>query len=203
MFRSAGWKVLKRDIVTADLIQFTGGHDVSPELYGEIKHPSTGTNPMRDAREQLIFKQGIAAGIPMAGICRGGQFLNVMCGGKMWQHVDNHATGQHHIAWDMATGEELSVTSTHHQMMIPGPNSRSIMVAKESRCRHRMRNGHEVGVYDANPIDIEAIHYPLMNVFCFQPHPEFANEDVLATAYFEYLDTLLLQDKELHEVKEK
>src|SRR3546814_3238996 len=28
---------------------------------------------------------------PMAGICRGGQFLNVMCGGSMIQHVEGHA----------------------------------------------------------------------------------------------------------------
>lgn len=195
--------MLKRDIAAADLIQFTGGHDVSPELYGEQKHPRTGTNPIRDAREQLIFKQAHGAGAPMAGICRGAQFLNVMCGGKLWQDVDNHALGKTHPAWDTRTGEELQVTSTHHQMIIPGPESRVILVAKESRRRSRMNQAHELSVYEPNPVDVEALHYPLSNVFCFQPHPEFFDKDMLATAYFEYLDELLFQDKALHQVEEK
>jgi gamma-glutamyl-gamma-aminobutyrate hydrolase PuuD len=198
MFRSAGWKVLKRDPLDADLIQFTGGADVSPSLYGQEEQPRTQTNPVCDAREQPVLKQAINNNIPMAGICRGGQFLNVMCGGRMWQHVDEHA-GQRHVAWDMRTGEELCVTSTHHQMMIPGPEMRIILVAKESTRKSRMANGEEVTVFEKNPVDMEAIHYPLQRVFCFQPHPEHVGEDMLATAYFEYIDDLLMKDAKLHQ----
>ncbi|MCA2590219.1 MAG: gamma-glutamyl-gamma-aminobutyrate hydrolase family protein [Microcystis sp. M31BS1] len=69
MFLRNGWQVVK-DIEDSDLIQFTGGSDVDPMLYGEPYHPATGSSPMRDAKEANIFNK-YNWDIPMAGICRG------------------------------------------------------------------------------------------------------------------------------------
>ena len=190
MFRSAGWKVLKRDIRVADLIQFTGGHDVSPNLYGEAEHAHTSTNPLRDNREMLIFQQGLALEIPMAGICRGAQFLNVMCGGSLYQHVDGHANGIHK-AVDIHTGEAFKVTSTHHQMMITGTGADTIITANCSSKKERMKTNYGIIViYDNTPMDVEAVYYPRQNCFCFQPHPEFEGQDELAVRYLDYVEDL-------------
>jgi gamma-glutamyl-gamma-aminobutyrate hydrolase PuuD len=95
MFMANNWLVVP-SAKEADLIQFTGGADVSPMLYGEPKHPRTYCDPNRDQHEANIFWNNIDK--PKAGICRGGQFLNVMSGGSMWQDVDNHAIGGTHAA---------------------------------------------------------------------------------------------------------
>src|SRR5687768_16963203 len=91
MFMNKGWLVWDTDFnypTNLDLICFTGGEDVTPSLYGEVKHPLTYNNPERDKHEVEYFNQFI--GIPKVGICRGGQFLNVMSGGKLHQHILGH-----------------------------------------------------------------------------------------------------------------
>jgi gamma-glutamyl-gamma-aminobutyrate hydrolase PuuD len=173
MFQDRGWEVMPvtiENIQNADLVQFTGGSDVTPALYGEKNTASDNSEP-RDLMEIGVFGVAMAENIPMAGICRGGQFLNVMCGGKMHQHVDGHATGKMHgiITID---GDVISVTSTHHQMMIPGDNAVVLATAKIV--------GDE---------DTEIVYYPNDSVFCFQPHPEFSNGSC-QDLYFNYLDKL-------------
>lgn len=173
MFRNRGWTVLPvtiENIQNADLVQFTGGADVTPALYHE-ENIASDNSDSRDLMEIGVFGVALAAGVPMAGICRGGQFLNVMCGGKMHQHVDGHATGKMHgiITTD---GDVISVTSTHHQMMIPSDNAVVLATAKIV--------GDE---------DTEIVYYPDDSVFCFQPHPEFSKSSC-QDLYFKYLDKL-------------
>ena len=95
MFINYGFTVVE-DIQFADLVCFTGGEDVSPHLYGQPVHPLTFSSVRRDEKEKAIFDACCERNLPMVGICRGGQFLNVMSGGKMYQHVTNH-TRQHYV----------------------------------------------------------------------------------------------------------
>ncbi|HEY9660041.1 MAG TPA: gamma-glutamyl-gamma-aminobutyrate hydrolase family protein, partial [Allocoleopsis sp.] len=101
----------------ADLVCFTGGADVSPELYGHKEHPSTFASKFRDEEEMVLYKEAVKLQKPLVGICRGGQFLNVMSGGEMYQDVTKHTMS--HDLTDLETGEVVYVTSTHHQMMKP------------------------------------------------------------------------------------
>ena len=191
MFEDLGW-ALTKNIRLADLIQFTGGEDVSPYLYGHHKHPTTHTNLARDRRERQVFLFGKKAGIPMAGICRGGQFLNVMCGGTLFQDVDNHV-GEHDVI-DERTSEVFRASSTHHQMMIPGPEGVVICTASESCRRERMPTKTTIRrMTNDGPLgeDIEAVHYPEDMAFCFQPHPEFYRLTDLSNRYGAYLEELL------------
>lgn len=176
MFGKWNWDITD-NIADADLIQFTGGSDVTPSLYGHTRHNTTHYDYNRDLRESLIFNIARERNIPMAGICRGAQFLNVMCGGKMWQNVQGHTCGIHK-ALDVRTGEEITVTSTHHQMMIPGPKARLIMGAR-SIAIYKVRmnppgvSPEMVAEHYSNDMDIEALYYADEKCFCFQPHPEF------------------------------
>jgi gamma-glutamyl-gamma-aminobutyrate hydrolase PuuD len=127
MFQNLGWEVVKNfSITTPALICFTGGADVQPHLYGEHNVASY-VNPARDEREMEVYTYCKGLGVPMVGICRGGQFLNVMEGGKMYQDVDNH-TATHYLTL-AETGEQFKVTSTHHQMMRPAPHGKVLAVA--------------------------------------------------------------------------
>lgn len=195
MWVAEGWKVV-HNFLHADLIQFTGGADVNPELYGELQLSKTHCNTARDVKEQVIFKMALAQNKPMAGICRGGQFLNVMCGGRLYQDVDNHAIQGTHEVTDVETDETFQVTSTHHQMMVEGKEGVPILTASEStrKERNNRRAGNTLTVFvgtEKKNDDLEAVFYPRTNVFCFQPHPEFANHDELRHRYVSYVERYL------------
>lgn len=171
-FNKYGWTVTN-DPFNADLFQFMGGADVDPRLYGE-ENVHSYTDAKRDAIDLGVFALAMKFNKPCAGICRGGQFLNVMCGGKMMQHVNDH-THDHTIY--LRDGRELSATSTHHQMMLPARGSKLVAWAT-----HRGNN----------TIDTEVVYYKNHSCLCFQPHPEYGGHAELTSLYFELIDKYLI-----------
>lgn len=173
MFESKGWEVV-HSIEEANLVQFCGGADVNPAYYGELKHPHTHSNEFQDAEELEVFELCKKLGKPMAGICRGGQFLHVMNGGNMWQHVTGHAICGTHDALDVETGNILPVTSTHHQMMREDDTGTLVLVGHEvdSPLKQHMIAGGEVEAMTCK-VDVEAVYHKDTKSFSFQPHPEF------------------------------
>jgi GMP synthase-like glutamine amidotransferase len=182
----------------ADLILFTGGEDVDPSFYGENKLKVTYSNPERDRKEQVVYNYALDQGIPMVGICRGGQFLNIMNGGRMWQNVNNHAIGTNHLIEEVLPkgvkrkARVVKATSTHHQMMIPGRGATVLAVGVDAAgmplATERMSFGKEFVGRDpkAHP-DYEVILYPKTNCLCFQPHPEFSTATKDLVEYFDEL----------------
>jgi gamma-glutamyl-gamma-aminobutyrate hydrolase PuuD len=200
MYEQDGWKVVD-DIKNADLVQFTGGEDVSPKYYGCGKHPATANNEARDLKEEQIFEFCSENEIPMVGICRGGQFLNVMCGGRMYQHVDGHATGKTHEVTDTITGYRCNVTSTHHQMMIPRKSDGGVNVigiVNPSLSSFKDYVDRDGVVFTVEPEedeqDVEVIHYVYHNVLCFQPHPEFEDGKACREWFFSLVKRQLFRD---------
>lgn len=187
MFLISGWTIAEQLDPDIDLIQFTGGADVDPSYYKEARHPATRSSPERDAREAVIYRENVGR-IPLAGICRGAQFLNVMNGGRMWQHVTNHAIGGTHAAHCHLTDTEVQVTSTHHQMMREAPHARVLMTA--NICDNKQSwEQEEVGF--VNP-DIEALLYEDTKSLCYQPHPEYVHMDhECQRKYFDYLNLIM------------
>lgn len=184
MFREMDWEITTV-IKDADLVQFTGGEDVSPHLYGEDPHPQTYSNFDRDQYELSVYRYCLENGIKMAGICRGGQFLNVASGGAMWQHVDGHAIYGTHKCIDIPTGTEHQVTSTHHQMMRPSDKGILVGGASESSFYERMSDNGVVFEQVKTGYDVEVVYYPHTDCLCFQPHPEFPGADSTREYYFE------------------
>lgn len=122
------------EISEYDGLLLTGGGDVNPKLYGEPDHAAQarGVNDLRDEFEFTLLRQALAADMPILGICRGMQLVNVFLGGTL--HVDLVSKGfdrhtgsegsevQHAIAIepnsllsDLAGGVDESVNSFHHQ----------------------------------------------------------------------------------------
>lgn len=66
----------------------TGGHDVSPEFYGQERLPVCGaTSARRDRMEDGVLRRAMAGDKPVLGICRGIQFINAALGGTLWQDL--------------------------------------------------------------------------------------------------------------------
>ncbi|WP_394232044.1 gamma-glutamyl-gamma-aminobutyrate hydrolase family protein [Niallia oryzisoli] len=115
-----------------DVLALVGGfEDIDPSLYGAERHPLTaGCNKSLDEFEISAFHFARKKGIPIIGICRGFQLINVALGGTLYQdtsliHTDiQHHTGKYtEPAHQVKTtgwlkdviGEKPAVNSYHHQ----------------------------------------------------------------------------------------
>ena len=112
-----------------------GGDDVDPALYGEPPHPRLGpVDPHRDAFEISCARAAAERGMPILGICRGVQLLNVAFGGTLHQHVPEAVGtrvahgGRYGLAHEVAVpagsrlativgAATLGVNSHHHQAL--------------------------------------------------------------------------------------
>jgi putative glutamine amidotransferase len=113
-----------------DGLLLPGGWDVDPSFYGESKDEKVGpVDKELDETELRLFQQAREKEIPVLGICRGQQVINVALGGSLVQHLDDHdvrALGRRHLAHTIevdpsselghAAGEhKIRVNSLHHQ----------------------------------------------------------------------------------------
>ena len=118
------------DLPAVDGLLLPGGWDVDPSFYGEARDEKVGdTDPELDATELALFRQARKRAIPVLGICRGQQVINVAMGGSLVQHLEGHevrALGRRHLAHTIevdpeselgqAAGEhKIRVNSLHHQ----------------------------------------------------------------------------------------
>ncbi|MGA6949209.1 MAG: gamma-glutamyl-gamma-aminobutyrate hydrolase family protein [Solirubrobacterales bacterium] len=117
-----------------DALVLGGGADIDPESQGVEAHPETiGSNPDRDRFEIALAREALERGMPLLGVCRGMQILNVACGGTLDQHLPDRVGHERHRpvpgAWaehdvriepdsltaSAAGAERLTVKSHHHQ----------------------------------------------------------------------------------------
>lgn len=157
------------DIEAADIVMFTGGADVCPLLYGEAVVPGTHIDVKRDMKDVKAWQMARDDAFKI-GICRGGQFLNVMNRGQLWQDVDNHAIQGTHPMHCTMTNTEVDVTSTHHQMMIPHMSGQVLGIAP-GRSTRRQRWAYTQK--DVMQDDVEVVYYEATKSLCYQPHPEY------------------------------
>lgn len=77
-----------------DGILFSGGIDIQPALYGEEKHPETDAfDEQLDAFEITLANWALQEDIPILGVCRGMQLLNVVLGGNLYQDISSQHPG--------------------------------------------------------------------------------------------------------------
>jgi putative glutamine amidotransferase len=74
-----------------DALLLTGGPDISPARYGHPRDPrSHQADELRDEFELALIGAAHAAGLPILGVCRGMQMINIAFGGTLAQHVEGH-----------------------------------------------------------------------------------------------------------------
>jgi putative glutamine amidotransferase len=80
-----------------DGLVLTGGHDLDPQWYAAHPSPALGpVDPQRDAFELALFRAARQRGLPILGICRGLQLVNVAMGGTLYQDLPSEQPGAIH-----------------------------------------------------------------------------------------------------------
>jgi len=80
-----------------DGLMLAGGADIDPGSYGHQRHPLTvETVPARDTFEVALTRAAIERDLPVLGICRGMQLINVALGGTLIQDLPEHVGHEHH-----------------------------------------------------------------------------------------------------------
>ena len=156
-----------RMLAGLDGLLVPGGWDVGPEEYGGKGVPeATPVDRALDQTEVALVRSAVESGLPVLGICRGQQLINVALGGSLLPHIDGHdGHGQprsrlaHAVAIDpqsefgRVAPQQLMVNSLHHQAV------------KE------VAPGLRVTAHSPDGI-IEAIESPDGMVVAVQSHPE-------------------------------
>lgn len=117
-----------------DGLMLAGGSDIDPAFYGASAHPETRhTVPARDQLELALARRAIERDLPLLGICRGMQLINVARGGTLIQHLPDEVGhgehrrhpgtfdgSEHEVRIESGSlaarvvGEDLHVTKSHH-----------------------------------------------------------------------------------------
>ena len=119
-----------------DALLLAGGVDMDPATYGAAPHPETDAPvPERDVFEIALARRALERDLPLLGVCRGMQVLNVALGGTLEQHLPDRLGHNHHrhtpgaftdhdvrlVEGSLAAraaGETLHPTKSHHHQAI-------------------------------------------------------------------------------------
>lgn len=174
-------EIAERVLDRLDGLIITGGRDVDPAGYGQQRHAATDEpvedNRMRDAWELALLKGAIARGIPVLGICRGAQVLNVAMGGTLHQHLPDVLGHTRHQKGD-------AVFSTSSVRTVAGTRLAALIgESSDAQCYHhqaidRLGEGLVVSAQDDDGV-IEAVEIPGDDfVLAVQWHPEERLDDL-------------------------
>jgi putative glutamine amidotransferase len=150
-----------------DGLLLSGGADVDPALYGAVAE--TDLYPPEPARDQLelgFIDVAMADEVPVLGICRGLQLLNVWAGGSLHQHVPDHAR------YDVPPADRIDELTVEHGTRLHefyGPGH--IVNSLHHQTVDRVADGWVVAARSADGT-IEALEWPGHDVVAVQWHPE-------------------------------
>ena len=164
-----------------DGLIITGGRDVVPASYGQDPHPATDEavedNRRRDAFEIALVRRALRRGMPLLGICRGAQVLNVALGGTLHQHLPDVLGHTRH-----QQGNAMFTTSTVRT--VPGTRLAGLIgESSDAQCYHHQAidavgDGLIVSARDEDGV-VEAVEFPGDDfVLAVQWHPEERLDDL-------------------------
>jgi len=155
----------------ADGLVVTGGHDIEPVLYAEPPQVKSHYDKERDAFESFMIDAALERDLPILGICRGAQLLNVRLGGSLFQELRSRR---------VHTAKQRSVFPVKTLLVAEGTRLHGLLGVGQTRINSlhnqgidRIGPGLNVSGRDLDGI-VQAVEAPLRGfVLGVQWHPEF------------------------------
>lgn len=166
---------------TGSFLLLHGGEDIWPGYYDQKpnKYVMKQSASHRDVMEFAILKKAIQETYPIFGICRGAQWLSILAGGALIQHLDGHGENGKHtlrILGEATGGEDRIIwcNTAHHQQMdlrnIP-KNNYTVVATHPNKYTKRYGEGNElINSFHEDP---EIVMFPEINGYAVQGHPEW------------------------------
>jgi len=148
-----------------------GGVDVNPALYGETPGPLTEQpDDDRDKLEYALIAAALDRDLPVLGICRGLQILNVQQGGSLVQHIPGHRVRTDDLG---LPAHSVEIAPDTHLAVIAGSKRKWNVNSRHHQAAARLGSGLVVSARDPRDGTIEAIEKPDRRfVVAVQWHPE-------------------------------
>lgn len=184
-------ETLRQIVSELDGLIMTGGEDIAPLYYGEQNHPELGeVNDERDVYDLILVKLAIEHNVPLLGICRGLQLINVAMGGTLYQDLPSQHSQQ--INHRLESGEILA----HKVALVPGTQVKRILNVDSievNSLHHQAIKKLAPGLVISGKSEdgvVEMIEaYPTRQILAVQFHPEYfaAEGDTLMGKFFKFL----------------
>ena len=149
----------------------TGGHDVDPVLYAQESEVRPRYDSERDAFESRIIDDALGRELPLLGICRGAQLLNVRLGGDLYQELRSRR---------VHTSNRATILPLKTLLVEPGHRLHDLLGSRRARINsihnqgiNRLGEGLVVSGRDLDGIVQAVEHTGLRFVLGVQWHPEF------------------------------
>ena len=123
-------EILRQIVSRLDGIVFTGGEDIQPMYYGDLLYEKLEeVSPARDTFDLMVLKMAADRNIPILGICRGLQLMNVAFGGTLYQDLPTqHPSSVNHRQKESGTTPTHPI---HHKGKQVGRNYRTRSAASQ------------------------------------------------------------------------
>ena len=173
-----------------DGLLLTGGGDIDPLLFGEEPlHQSGEINPLRDAYEMRICQEALEKDLPMLGICRGMQVMNIVTGGKIYQDIGVQAgtTLKHIQQAPRSYGTHSIFVEDHTLLTNLWENKRTIVNTLHHQSCSKLGEGFVASARSADGL-IEAIeHENCSFAVGVQLHPEAMKTEEMGLLFTAFL----------------
>jgi putative glutamine amidotransferase len=118
-----------------DALIITGGADLRPALYGQEPHKETGpAQEVRDAYELTLVRAALELDLPILGVCRGSQILNIAYGGSLEQHLPDILGHKGHL-------RTPGIFAEHEVRLVPGSLVERTVGALSTRVKSHHHQG--------------------------------------------------------------
>ncbi len=171
-----------------------GGTDVDPAYYGSEAHEMLGeVNEARDKFELMLIRKALEHNLPVFGICRGMQIINIALGGTLYQDIPSDFPES-----ELTHRDRVNRTSEIHTIRI-APNTLAAQIfgtdeigvnSIHHQCVKDIAPGLRITAWSPDGVPEMMEGYPQIPVFAMQSHPEIftaRNNDRLMLRFFELL----------------
>lgn len=161
----------------------TGGSDIDPQYFNEENlGESKNCDIHLDELDKAVVLYATDHKLPLIGICRGHQAINVFLGGSLYQDIGNsHSSTKHQVKAIkndlIAFPKEFKTNSYHHQSL------------------KQVANGLEVVALSNEDEVIEAIIHKKLPIMATQWHPEMMQDDAISILFFDTFRDLVNKEK--------